>query len=63
MDFYFNSLDLINQFLFYFKDKATKLLQTDEKKRFIIPRQMRGQLIKEPTHNDFIESIKTKKLD
>ena len=62
IDFYFNNLDMLNQFLFYFKDKAAKLINQAYKERFIIPTVMRGDIVKPPSYMEFLNLIKTKKV-
>lgn len=62
INLYFNQLDLIEQFIFYFKAKAEKLINQAYKERFVIPEAMRGNYLEEKTFDEFYQLIKTNKI-
>ena len=47
---------------FYFKDRATKLIDQAYKARFIIPDAMRGTATKDQSYNEFLKLIQTNKI-
>jgi DNA-binding CsgD family transcriptional regulator len=62
IDFFLNHMDLIYQFLFYFKDKADKLIKRSEKDKLIYPHEMLPKPIKSVTYEDYLNVIKTKRI-
>lgn len=62
-DFYLNDMVLLQKFIFYFKDKARKLIQSTEEKKFIFPKEYIEQAnacnpsILESINKEFIFSI------
>lgn len=55
--------DLLNQFIFYFKDQADALIKKANKKRLSFPDEMHtNHLHLEKRYDDFYQLIKTKKM-
>lgn len=59
MEFCCNRKDLLNQFLFYFKEQAKTLIAQVDKNRLLLPISNQPSL--QQSYTDFCESIKTKK--
>ena len=64
VDFYFNHLDLLEQFLNYFKYKAAPIIKKANKQRLIIPQQMKGTPQNEfdIRKQNFLEEIQVNKV-
>jgi len=62
IDYYFNHLDILNNFLFYFKDKAASLIKQADNNRITIPKKMHGEPIPQTSYKDFCELIQKKKI-
>ncbi|MCK4609395.1 MAG: helix-turn-helix transcriptional regulator [Gammaproteobacteria bacterium] len=64
IDFYFNNIELLTQFLFYFKDKAAKLIAKAHKERFVIPNAMmqNNKTLPSQSYTEFCNLIKTNKI-
>ncbi|MFA6409659.1 MAG: helix-turn-helix transcriptional regulator [Gammaproteobacteria bacterium] len=71
MNFYFNNIDLLQRFTFYWKNKAEKLLTTAEKHKIFIPNKLDNPVWEDNLSNkslivnseliqDFLEAIKTR---
>ncbi len=52
INFYFNNIDVLENFTFYFKDKASKLIEKSHRNRLIIPKHM------QPTFGSLIAATK-----
>lgn len=64
IDFYFNHLDVLEKFIFYFKDKAHSLIEQAKKERFIIPNylQDKNNIFTEKSYGEFCELLKSKRV-
>ena len=57
-----NHLDLIEQFVYYFKDKAENLIEQAYHERFILPPSVIGKRLEEKSFEEFRNLIKTNKI-
>ncbi|MCK4608982.1 MAG: hypothetical protein KAT71_05840 [Gammaproteobacteria bacterium] len=62
IDAYFNNLDLLEQYLLYFKDKASKLITQASKERLMAPKTDKQPLKRNDLYKTFSDSIKAKKI-
>jgi len=62
IDYYFNHLDLLKDFVLYFKEKAGELINQANKQRFIIPNALRGDYLANKSYKEFQDLIKTQKI-
>ncbi len=61
-DFYLNNLEILNNFVFYFKEQAAHLIQEALTERFSIPQKMDGEQLQKEPYDDLIAKIKAKKI-
>ncbi|MCK4608436.1 MAG: helix-turn-helix domain-containing protein [Gammaproteobacteria bacterium] len=57
-----NKFHLLEKFVFYFKDKAAKLIAKSDKEHLIIPDSMQNKALEEKTYSEFCNLIKTNKI-
>ena len=53
---------LFQQFLLYFKEKADKLIKLSDKNKLIVPDEMLFPNMENPSYEDFLSFIQTKKI-